>query len=763
MEQCQVTSITIDVRDGLSSSTAIKGPAKVASTVNLTLSGEQTIDGVAIVTDDRVLVKNQTTASENGIYVADTGPWRRAKDFNKTRDVKTGTMVNVYSGTAGAGQWQVTTADPITIGTTNIAFAQLVMPFDADLAALALIGTAVAGDLIYATGAGAWGRLATGGALKGLRLNAAGTAPEWANLMPGIDVNGFAGANETAKIAAMYVAAPTQPYMYRADSHFGIIRDTAPLNYQGTRAAFVVQQRDTAAGTTNELIPGVVFQFTSTGNGVVTAGSDLSQTIWQGLFSTMAKTGDGSAHPFTAIGSLGAYGAGLYNELGGFVGELTNIGSLHGTMSGVELLLKDSADAGANDFDTTMNAVIGRVARYNAGSRKSRNFFASSEGSVALDAILGVNTQGSALWVDGINLVGASFSSGQAVVMPNNTAVAARNAAGNANINLLFLDASDNTWVAAGGKTKAVFIGNSDFEKQFSVLATDDAVNYFEVSGAITSGAPLHWVVGSDTNIGAGYGTKGTGVHSFYTGGVSFYKQLEISHIASSVNHVRISGSIAANALGPIFQAAGSDTNIPLSIASKGSGSVFLLSNAGTVHDFRGVANGVNYLGETNAATTGTPLLFSAGADTNVGFALATKGTGVYSFFTNSASKQLEISHVASAVNWATISGGATGAGPVIGIGGTDADRSLIIQGKGTGGVVLRDGASAAKLTLSTTGISFFGSTVVAQRTGWGVPTGTFTRTTYVTSTVTLPQLAERVAALVQDLHTTAGYGLLTA
>lgn len=124
-----MTSIQIDINDGLSSSTAIKGPCRVATTANIALTGEQTIDGVAVVTDDRVLVKDQTTASENGIYVADTGPWRRAKDFNKTRDVKTGTMVNVFAGTVGAGQWQVSTADPITIGTTSIVFVQTVQPF----------------------------------------------------------------------------------------------------------------------------------------------------------------------------------------------------------------------------------------------------------------------------------------------------------------------------------------------------------------------------------------------------------------------------------------------------------------------------------------------------------------------------------------------------------------------------------------------------------------------------------------------------------
>ncbi|MER9330223.1 hypothetical protein [Mesorhizobium sp. M0488] len=146
-----MTSVQIDIRDGLSSSTAIKGPVRCATTGNITLSGEQTIDGVAVVTDDRVLVKDQTTASDNGIYVADTGNWRRSKDFNKTRDVKTGTMVVVTNGTTGAGWWQVSTADPISVGTTNIAFARGAQPYDADLVSWAAITRATGFDAFVAT------------------------------------------------------------------------------------------------------------------------------------------------------------------------------------------------------------------------------------------------------------------------------------------------------------------------------------------------------------------------------------------------------------------------------------------------------------------------------------------------------------------------------------------------------------------------------------------------------------------------------------
>lgn len=131
-----MTSIQIDLKDGLSSSVAIKGPCIVATTANITLSGEQTIDGVAVVTDDRVLVKDQTTGSENGIWICDTGAWRRSKDFNKTKDIKTGTMVNVVGGTVGVGWWQVSTTGDISVGTTSIAFTRSIevaagLPFPA--------------------------------------------------------------------------------------------------------------------------------------------------------------------------------------------------------------------------------------------------------------------------------------------------------------------------------------------------------------------------------------------------------------------------------------------------------------------------------------------------------------------------------------------------------------------------------------------------------------------------------------------------------
>ncbi len=102
-----------------------KEPVRAATTANITLSGAQTIDGVSVVAGDRVLVKNQTAASANGIYVAASGAWTRAADFDAAAEIL-GAAVFVSEGaTLGNSIWSMTTDAPITLGTTALAFTQV--------------------------------------------------------------------------------------------------------------------------------------------------------------------------------------------------------------------------------------------------------------------------------------------------------------------------------------------------------------------------------------------------------------------------------------------------------------------------------------------------------------------------------------------------------------------------------------------------------------------------------------------------------------
>jgi len=113
MEKQTMASTYADRINGVETATAIKPPARVATTANIALTGLQTIDGVTVAAGDRVLVKNQTNAANNGIWVASASAWTRAIDFNGARDMTRGTMVYVLDGTVnGDIQYILTTANP---------------------------------------------------------------------------------------------------------------------------------------------------------------------------------------------------------------------------------------------------------------------------------------------------------------------------------------------------------------------------------------------------------------------------------------------------------------------------------------------------------------------------------------------------------------------------------------------------------------------------------------------------------------------------
>lgn len=103
-----------------------KQSVRAATTANIVLVGAQAIDGVAIVAGDRVLVKNQTTAKDNGVYVAAVGAWTRAKDADNNAKVTPNLTVAVeVGGTQADTIWQLVTDGPIVVGTTALTFKDI--------------------------------------------------------------------------------------------------------------------------------------------------------------------------------------------------------------------------------------------------------------------------------------------------------------------------------------------------------------------------------------------------------------------------------------------------------------------------------------------------------------------------------------------------------------------------------------------------------------------------------------------------------------
>jgi|SRR5215831_339421 len=103
-----------------------KQPARVASTANVVVAtgGLIAVDGVTVAAGDRVLLKNQTTGSENGVYVAASGAWARATDLDAGPELVNAAVFISEGATQADTGWVQTANAPITPGTTPLTFVQ---------------------------------------------------------------------------------------------------------------------------------------------------------------------------------------------------------------------------------------------------------------------------------------------------------------------------------------------------------------------------------------------------------------------------------------------------------------------------------------------------------------------------------------------------------------------------------------------------------------------------------------------------------------
>lgn len=198
--------------DGTNTSWAVPGVKTVlcATTANLTsLAGTTTIDGVAVVAGNRVLVKDQTTSADNGIYVVAAGAWSRADDASTAAEIA-GSFVNIQSGSANGGTQYVTTfkstdavgvtamawnsvvSGSITSGVTSITFGSTgLTPTTATSGAVSVGGTLAAtsggtgqtsyavGDLLYASTSTAISKLSDVATGNVLLSGGVGAAPSY--------------------------------------------------------------------------------------------------------------------------------------------------------------------------------------------------------------------------------------------------------------------------------------------------------------------------------------------------------------------------------------------------------------------------------------------------------------------------------------------------------------------------------------------------------------------------------------------------------
>ena len=232
------------VKTGLDVKDSVRVATTAAGTLATSFANGSTVDGVTLATGDRILLKNQATASANGIYtVAASGAPTRATDYDADAEVSGGSFCFVEEGTTNADSgWVVSTNGDITVGSTSIDYAQFSgagqitagsgmtktgntldvvggngitanansMQIDttwAGQAAITTVGTIASGawqgdtiaaehggsgissysvgDMMYATGSTTISKLSKGTGGQFLKMNTGATAPTWSNELDG--------------------------------------------------------------------------------------------------------------------------------------------------------------------------------------------------------------------------------------------------------------------------------------------------------------------------------------------------------------------------------------------------------------------------------------------------------------------------------------------------------------------------------------------------------------------------------------------------
>jgi hypothetical protein len=184
--------------------------------------------------------------------------------------------------------------------------------------------------------------------------------------------------------------------------------------------------------------------------------------------------------------------------------------------------------------------------------------------------------------------------------------------------------------------------------------------------------------------VGSGTVVRSLGTNLDFVTPVGF-SQLRVSDSGSTTNdYVQISGGAS-----PYIASGGASSNSSFYVSSRGTGSVVFRTNGVNQTQLlvSHTASAVNYVQVTGAATGSAPSMTAQGSDTSVNLRFQSKSTGSF-FFTTGSGTQFIITHSAGTIaNQATVTGSTTGNSPSFGVFGTDTNIDLTLTPKGTGNV----------------------------------------------------------------------------
>ncbi|RVD55727.1 hypothetical protein EN746_05585 [Mesorhizobium sp. M8A.F.Ca.ET.023.02.2.1] len=388
--------------------TGEREPVRLASTANISLYGLQSIDGVATAVGDRVLVKNQADASENGIYTASEGQWFRAADARTARTMQKGTTVHVQQGAVSADfVYAFETLNPV-IGTDAITLAFFLSEDtlgDATAAAAAAANSAAAAltsknaAATSATNAGTSATAASGSATAAAgsastaatSATNAGTSASAASGSASSAASSATNAGNSATAAAGSASAASGSATAASTSATNAATSATNAAASATAAANSVAALSyTFSATTADADPGngtlrlnnaTAASATAayidnldaggaTVNGILDTFDDSTNTI-KGQLTLRSKASAAISYVYNVTGTV-VDGGGYRKLTLAYVG---GAGTLPTTASGVWLMFDRAGDkgaegAGAGDFTGPASSVADNIVTFNGTTGK---------------------------------------------------------------------------------------------------------------------------------------------------------------------------------------------------------------------------------------------------------------------------------------------------------------------------------------------------------------------------------------------------------
>jgi fibronectin-binding autotransporter adhesin len=632
--------------DNLVSGLFIKEAARVATQSNisgtytngtngvgakLTGSGPlDTISGLTVNVGDRVLVKNQTTKSQNGIYLMTaSNPFEltRAIDFNNSLNMNAGDAFFVGEGTLATTQWIMTTTGAINTGTTDVEFTQFGGPGTyTGGTGIEVNGTTISNKgVLSVTGSGAVSATTVNGAVtlgftqstvpttsggtgltnigtanQVLRVNSAGTALEWGTVTGG----------GSGTVTSVGLSMPT-----------GFTVSNSPVTSSGNIAV---------STTLNGIVAGNGSGFTT-----VTVGSGLSYSN-----GTLSATGGGGSGTVTSVGGTGTVngltltgtvtGSGNIT-LGGSLSNIPNTALTNNsiTINSTTIALGSSTTFGLNNLNqvTITSPTNGQVLKYNGSNWVNSTDATGDGGSGTVTSVGGTGT------VNGLTLTGTVTSSGSLTL----------------------------GGTLSGISNSALTNSSVTFNGRSASLGGSATINLADL-GTVTITSPSNgqvlkyngtaWVNSTDATGGGGSGTvtavSVTSANGF-GGTVSNSTTTPAITLTTSVN-----GLLKGNGTGVSAASAGTDYQAPITLTTTGSSGPATFSNGtlnipqysggggsgGGAGNLSRFAVEIYYDGSGNLA--GTPTIL-AGTGTAVYTTVASTACEVTFTFTGYSSPPLSI------------------------------------------------------------------------------------------------------------------------